>query len=339
VITKTNFGVDNNMIGSAIQEKRKAAGLTQAQLADLLGVSAPAVNRWEKNLCFPDATLLAPLARCLKTDINSLFSFYESLSDKERELIVNHASDLLLRKSDEEAFSYITEALRANLSDGELYLMMADRLYGFHTVVKASRPTAYLAEAAEYYERALSLLPEKRNIILPSLISIYAASGDAEKAEAVWQQLPEDVYSKKWQHAEMQYHLGKYTEAATEAKELVLRDVIDLSLHISALENILIHAGDPTLAEVAGQKATKLRELFELWLGFDTTELVIKAIENKDANGEIEQLCKLVSSDRIDDPISSCPLFAEVVLGGKPRGEGTTADAMTDLKNTIAKLD
>ena len=129
------------------------------------------------------------------------------------------------------------------------------------------------------------------------------------------------------------------TEAATEAKELVLRDVIDLSLHISALENILIHAGDPTLAEVAGQKATKLRELFELWLGFDTAELVIKAIENKDANGEIEQLCKLVSSDRIDDPISSCPLFAEVVLGGKPRGEGTTADAMTDLKNTIAKLD
>lgn len=33
------------MIGSIIQQKRKEAGLTQAQLADRLGVSAPAVNR------------------------------------------------------------------------------------------------------------------------------------------------------------------------------------------------------------------------------------------------------------------------------------------------------
>ena len=326
------------MIGSIIQEKRKAAGLTQAQLADLLGVSAPAVNRWEKNLCFPDATLLAPLARCLKTDINSLFSFYESLSDKERDLIVDHASNLLLHSSDEEALSYIADSLKANLSDGELYLKLADCLFGFYTVVKASRPTAYLAEAAEYYERALSLLPEKRNIILPNLLSIYSASGDEEKAELVWQQLPEDVYSKKWLHAEMQYNLGKNSAAATEAKELVLRDVIDLSLHISFLENALTHAGDSALAETASQKASELRKLFGLWLGFDTTALVVKAIENRDANGEIEQLCKLVSSDRIDDSLSSCPLFAEVVLGNKPRGEATTADAMADLKNTIAKL-
>ena len=69
------------MIGKTIQIKRKNAGLTQAQLAELLGVTAPAVNRWEKDLSFPDAALLAPLARCLNTDLNELFSFYDSLSD------------------------------------------------------------------------------------------------------------------------------------------------------------------------------------------------------------------------------------------------------------------
>ena len=36
------------MIGTVIQDKRKALGLTQAQLAELLGVTAPAVNRWKK---------------------------------------------------------------------------------------------------------------------------------------------------------------------------------------------------------------------------------------------------------------------------------------------------
>ena len=327
------------MVGFTIQEKRKAVGLTQAQLADLLGVSAPAVNRWEKNLCYPDATLLAPLARCLKTDINSLFSFYESLSDKERDLIVDHASNLLLRESDEKALAYIEESLKANLSDGELYLKIADLLHSFHVVVKASRPKAYLAETAEYYERAMTLLPEKRDIILPSLLSIYAESGDAEKAEEIWQQLPEDTYSKKWMHAEMQYNLDNYSQAAKEAKELVLRDVIDLSVHISFLESILIRTGDGALAELAAKKASDLRELFGLWFGFDTFALVSQAIANRDANGEVEQLCELVSSDHIDDPISSCPLFAEVVLGDKPRGEATTADAMADLRATLANLE
>ena len=82
------------MIGKIIQQKRKAAGLTQAQLAELLGVTAPAVNRWEKDLSFPDATLLAPLARCLNTDLNELFSFYDSLSEKERQLILDRAGEL-----------------------------------------------------------------------------------------------------------------------------------------------------------------------------------------------------------------------------------------------------
>lgn len=35
-------------IGLVIQEKRRALGLTQEQVAARLGVSAPAVNKWEK---------------------------------------------------------------------------------------------------------------------------------------------------------------------------------------------------------------------------------------------------------------------------------------------------
>lgn len=35
-------------INQIIREKRKALSLTQEQMAELLGVSAPAVNKWEK---------------------------------------------------------------------------------------------------------------------------------------------------------------------------------------------------------------------------------------------------------------------------------------------------
>ena len=46
--------------------------MTQEQVADYLGVSTPAVNKWEKGGCYPDITLLPTLARLLKVDLNRL---------------------------------------------------------------------------------------------------------------------------------------------------------------------------------------------------------------------------------------------------------------------------
>lgn len=37
-------------VGEVIREKRKELGLTQEQVARRLGVSAPAVNKWEKGV-------------------------------------------------------------------------------------------------------------------------------------------------------------------------------------------------------------------------------------------------------------------------------------------------
>lgn len=40
-------------IGSVIREKRTAQGLTQEQVATALGVSAPAVSKWERGETLP----------------------------------------------------------------------------------------------------------------------------------------------------------------------------------------------------------------------------------------------------------------------------------------------
>ncbi len=66
-----------------IQEQRKQLGLTQEQVADYLGVSTPAVSKWEKGITSPDIGLLPPLARLLKIDLNTLFCFSEDLSAEE----------------------------------------------------------------------------------------------------------------------------------------------------------------------------------------------------------------------------------------------------------------
>ena len=78
-------------INEIIREKRKALSLTQEQIAEYLGVSTPAVNKWEKGSTYPDITLLPALARLLKIDLNTLMSFQDDLSDVE---IVNFVDEV-----------------------------------------------------------------------------------------------------------------------------------------------------------------------------------------------------------------------------------------------------
>lgn len=70
-------------LGRKIAELRKNKGLTQEQLAEKLGISAPAVSKWETSNSYPDITLLCPLARALDTNIDTLLQFEETLSDQD----------------------------------------------------------------------------------------------------------------------------------------------------------------------------------------------------------------------------------------------------------------
>ena len=326
------------MIGNIIQQKRKEAGLTQAQLADRLGVSAPAVNRWEKDLSFPDATLLAPLARCLKTDLNELFSFYDSLSAKERELIVNKARMLFLEGKDEEAFQCIDNALRENLSDGNLYKEVADMLFGWHTIMRVQSPQLYLPEIAEYYERALELLPEKTEILSGSLMNVYGEMGEAEKAEEAWSRLPQSKHDKQWAHAELHYLLKDYALAASEVKTLVLRKIVDLSRSLNFLHDVLSMAGDTELADLADEKDGEIRELFGLWQGLGVINRVATAIGTQPDDAEEVKLSDMIDRNFSEDKFTTCPLFEGVQLGGLPGDDSSTADLVADLLSALQNL-
>ena len=71
-------------ISKVIQERRKALGLTQEQVAEYLGVTTPAVNKWENGLCLPDAAQYDPLCRLLGITVNELFAGQRIRSEWER---------------------------------------------------------------------------------------------------------------------------------------------------------------------------------------------------------------------------------------------------------------
>ena len=70
-------------LGGHIAARRKALGMTQEQLAAMLGISAPAVSKWETGSSYPDITLLCPLARALETNVDTLLQFEDTLPEQQ----------------------------------------------------------------------------------------------------------------------------------------------------------------------------------------------------------------------------------------------------------------
>ena len=64
--------MDPYVTGGTIRRLREQKNLTQAALADLVGVSDKAVSRWETGRGYPDITLIAPLAAALGVPATAL---------------------------------------------------------------------------------------------------------------------------------------------------------------------------------------------------------------------------------------------------------------------------
>ena len=66
--------MDIKKIGKFIAVNRKAKGLTQEQLGEMLGVSNKTVSRWENGNYMPDLSLLEPLSSALGITLNELLA-------------------------------------------------------------------------------------------------------------------------------------------------------------------------------------------------------------------------------------------------------------------------
>jgi len=64
----------NETIGSRISKFRKEKGMTQEELANIMGVSAQAVSKWENDASCPDISLLPELAKVLDITTDELLT-------------------------------------------------------------------------------------------------------------------------------------------------------------------------------------------------------------------------------------------------------------------------
>lgn len=91
--------MDQVMIGKFIAACRKEKGLTQAQLAERLGISDRAVSKWETGRSMPDSSIMLELCEIIGITVNDLLTGRRTTMENYKEMAERN---LLMMKENEE---------------------------------------------------------------------------------------------------------------------------------------------------------------------------------------------------------------------------------------------
>jgi len=257
--------VDPVKIGNVIKKYRHELGLTQEEMANRLGVTTPAVNKWENNNTLPDIGLLAPIARLLGITTDILLSFKEDLTDEEIGVFIK----ALDKKSEDtpydDLFAEGTEKIREYPNCEKLIWNVATMLDAWRLAYDVPESEQYDAQIREWYSRVLdSDDPAIRKSAAESLYGFYYRKEDYDKAAACLSYLPEDDPDRKSRHADILNKTGKTGEAFKEQEELLLAHLNRLRITLNALYVMYMEQEDIAMAHKLLDKQSSLVSIFEM---------------------------------------------------------------------------
>lgn len=212
-----------------IRERRKSLSLTQEQLAEFLGISTPAVNKWEKGSTYPDITLLPALARILKIDLNTLMSFNDDLSDVEIEKFVDNLDKIVQEQDYETAFQAAIDKIYEYPTCETLIYSAVLYLEGALFLYDVSNPEHYRKTFEKYFKRlSTSEKPEIRDTAINMLISYARNREEFSEAEELINTLSSSTIDKEEQMAILYQKEKRYENAEKIWEHRVLKAVTDI---------------------------------------------------------------------------------------------------------------
>lgn len=305
-------------LNEQIREHRKKVGLTQEQVANYLGVSTPAVNKWESGSTYPDITLLTPLARLLEIDLNTLFTFHETLSKKEIGQFCNEVEEVATAMGFQAGFSAATAKLQEYPTCDLLRYSMALLLEGIltRTLLSSEEQAEYERQIMVWYEQAANSKDEEtKEAAISILVNKYLACGKMEKAQGLIALLPDKrTVDKQMLQINVLIKQERYEEAAALAEMKIFSDLATIQNYFIKLVDIDLLLGETGSAACVSDISQKMASLFGFWEYNGYVCPLQVALASKDVDKSIE-IIKMMLNAALT-PIKSPAMFQH--LPSKP---------------------
>lgn len=140
------------MLDENIRVMRREKGLTQEQLAEVMGVSTASVSKWETGVAVPELSMLAALADFFEMSIDALIG--HTVGKAQLKEKIAEIKELSLANEDKKAIEQAEELLRRYPNEYDVVDCTSDAYY---TAFIHNRETEYIHRCMELIHRKYAL--------------------------------------------------------------------------------------------------------------------------------------------------------------------------------------
>lgn len=327
-------------IGAVIRTNRKRLGLTQEQVASRLGVTAPAVNKWERGAALPDIALLGPIARLLGVSLEELLSFREDLTEEELADLIGQADRRFSDGPYEEAFAWVRDTLAQWPNCGKLTMhlvQMADSWARMEELPPDGERDRFITDR---YVRLLDSGEEDlRRSAAEALVSLHLWRKQYGSAEAFLQRFSKYDPLGKLLRGRVQDESGRREEALRTYEELLFQGCNGLTMVLQEMQVSALRSGDRAQARMLAEKQGALAAAFDMGKYAELSPRLEPALAEGDADGLLALLGELLEAAGTLGAFADSPLYAHMTF--KPRDPalaGMARRAVLDVGQEAAVL-
>jgi len=229
-------------IGSTILRLRKEMCLTQEQLAEILGVTAGAVSKWENGNSTPDIALLAPLARSLNTSLDMLLNFQRNITDDEVINIKQEINEIFLHKSYYEGEKRCNEYLKEYPNSVYLKYIIANSITMYITILD-TKDENVINDKLKYSLKLLQQVVDSReskyvNAALFAIANIQMMLENYEESEKAIIEISNSFLDPMVLYTSLLQRQGKDKETIQICERMLLQYINQATAMLSILSNI-----------------------------------------------------------------------------------------------------
>jgi len=228
-------------IGKVICDLRKKNGVTQEQIANAVGVSVPAVSKWEMGNSYPDITLLIPIARYLGVTVDELLHYRCDITTERVLEIEKECTEKFEAKGFDAGLAFCNSYLKEYPNNLYLKYRIAGLLPWYATKNGVCEETVQIAR-----EQAVSLLMEAceskedkiRNTSFYLLACTYIQMNKSREAQDVLEKIPRNDLDPNKLLPTVYMQQGELVKAIKLNQQNLINDLSGAVMALSSLAGI-----------------------------------------------------------------------------------------------------
>lgn len=291
----------------------KKENLTQEQVANYLNISAPAVNKWENGISCPDIALLAPLARVLKIDVNTLLAFNEELKDVEVKNLTKEVGEMASKEGLQKAFEKASDLIKKYPNCDELIYWISVVLRIYLLGPQIEEKDKYERKIIVWLELVATSSKEKTaSMAKLELSAMYRAKKEYKKAQELLDKIPEVEVDKKIQQALLYESSWKIDEAYGIYEGELRKNALETFGALSLMINLSYKEKKFSEAEEYIERAKKVADAFDLGAYNKYSLDLWSAKEKQDKEKAIEMIINMVNEASSMDNSMKSKLYKHI---------------------------